>query len=362
MKRFLAILIFFAANVATAQQPPPYPAPLPPTVQPAEPIFDAKLYHEGVMVARFVGADRTAPQKANALRSAFSLAKPGDLVLIGLGTFDFGPLASGHVILPDKVTVRGMGRELTTLTSSIISDTFGTSFALQNTVVEDLTLKNDCWYDSEDGRCVGFDNGAFGVPAGPFTATIRRCNLWCRDWCCYCWSPGNVWTLDDCDITTGRVGIAAENSGNGQDITLHRCRIFGDASLSKSRGETSNQTNGGVFGCIARGGPLRLYDCEINIKGKKSEYPSYTPRACGIVDRGGGGDAAGRAVISLYNLRCTVNPNGADPTMCWDLNLEFPYVQQAVKCNWSNCWGSAADGTLSKSWPDATPAKAKAAK
>jgi hypothetical protein len=336
-------------------QPPPYnPSPTPPIIGPYGQPCDVLLYNPGAkQPLSFYSTDRKAASLGNMVQQyVLPRVSPGALLKIGLGTFDFGPNAAGHVILPDHVTIRGMGREKTILTSSIISDTLGCSFALQNTVVEDLTLKNDCWYFAEDGRCVGFDNGAFGLPPGPFNATIRRCNLWCRDWTCYCWSEGNVLTLEDCDITTGRVGVAAENSGNGQDVTLRRCRIFGDASLSNSRGETSNQTNGGCFGVIARSGPVRLYDCEMNLKGRsqadQDANSSWTPRICGVVDRGGGGDAAGRAAIEIMGLKIAINPNGA--TTFYDLQLEFPYVQDALRCTWSSCLGDGADGGLSKSW------------
>jgi hypothetical protein len=354
MKRFLSILILLAANVATAQTPPPYPAPLPPIIQPSEGVFDAKLYHEGQVVARYVGADRTPAQKAEAVRSAIKAAKPGDLLLIGLGTFDFGPAASGHVILPDKVTVRGMGRELTILQSEIISDTFGCSFSLQNTVVEDLTVMNKCWYFAEDGRAIGFDNGQFGVPAGPFKATIRRCNVWCTDWAVYNWAPDNTLHLKDDEITTGRVGIACENSGNGQNVTIDDVRVNGDASLSNSRGETSNHDTGGIFGIIVRGGPIKVSNYRFTAKGRpqadQDANQSWTPRICAITDKGGGGDASGRAVLSVYNMRSEITPNGSDPAKCWDIDLQYDYVQKAARVNWGNCWGSAADGGLSKNW------------
>lgn len=291
-------------------------------------------------IERICGGNGVAPS----LRS-------GDFVLLDYG--QFGPFP--HLVLPDGVKFRGMGMDETVLFGNVVSDNVGTNFALQNSTLEEMTLKNDCSNPGEDGRCVGFDNGAFGVGPGPFSATIRRCRLWCRDWTVYCWSPNNKLELEDCEIVTGRVGIAAENSGDGQDVCATRCKILGDASLSNSIGATSTRSNGGVFGCIARGGPLKLIDCEIDLKGRsqadQDKNQSWTPRICGIVDRGGGGDGpGGNTRISIYNLRCHIDPNGADPTKCFDLNLEFDYVQKPLRVNFSNCWGSAADGSLSKSF------------
>jgi hypothetical protein len=339
------------AELTVGQTAPIQPTPAPATSLPFSVAqFDAAIVRDTGWI-RYMGSDRTPFAKALAVRQAFAAAKPGDLILIGAGQFDFGNAT--NLLFPDQCTVRGLGREITFLLSEVISDTAGTSFALQNTIVEDLSLKNDCWYFAEDGRCVGFDSN--GPTGAGFTATIRRCNCWSRDWTIYNWRPHNKLLVDDCDVTTGRVGVACEDSGDGQDVEVRRSRIYGDASLSQSRGETSNEANGGVFGFIARGGPLKIIDCEVQIKGKASAYPSYTPRACAITDQGGGGDQpAGNTIISVWNLRSKVDPNGADPARCLDVDLHFvgtpayAAYPAAIKIS-SGCWGSAADGTLTKS-------------
>ncbi len=150
------------------------------------------------------------------------------------------------------------------------------------------------------------------------------------------------------------MGFAAENSGEGQTLIAERCHVYGDATWSKSMGETSNRNNGGLFGAVCRGGLARFIDCEFQLQGQDpntgNANGSFAPRVCGIVDRGGGNTESGRAVIEVYNLRCSISPNGADPARCFDLDLEFPYVRDKARVNWQNCWGMSADGLLKRSW------------
>jgi hypothetical protein len=351
MKRLLLLLgVLCALCVSIAEPPPPRAV----AAVPGNTMAAALIYRGDFQPIVVVVGEAITPQsKAGALLKAFAQAKPGDLIMVGFGLYDFGKDA--HVILPDGVTIRGMGRDQTILLSSVVSDDKGTSFALQNTVVEDCTLKNDCWNPGEDGRCVGFDNGQFGVGPGPFTAELHRCRCWCRDWTVYCWSPYNALSIEDCEIVTGRVGVAAENSGDGSNFDVMRTHIIGDASLSKSQGATSKHKNGGCFGAVCRGGRTRFIDCSMDLKGQplapQDAAGSWTPRICGIVDRGGAGDAPATVTnIEVYNLRCHIDPNGADPNLCFDLNLEFDYVQKLLRCNFPNCWGSAANGSLSTSY------------
>jgi len=261
---------------------------------------------------------------ANQLRGFLAHCQSGDNIELGWHMADFGKDA--NLTLPPVNSIVGQGQGKTIWKSWVISDSLGTSFCLQNGLtVEGMSFINDQWFvddqghNIEDGRCIGFDSG------DNQSAVIRNCSVWCRDWSIYSWQATHTKLLiDNCDVYTGRVGVACENSGDGQDVTILRSRIYGDASLSWSRGETSNQSNGGVFGVICRGGTTRIIDSEINIKGKQSAYPSYTPRACAITDQGGGGDApAGTTQIAVWNLRSHVDPNGADPALCWDVDMHF---------------------------------------
>jgi hypothetical protein len=162
--------------------------------------------------------------------------------------------------------------------------------------------------------------------------------------------------LTDSTVTSGRVCIAAENSGDGQNFTIVRCKLIGDASLSSSIGATSNQANGGVFGVVARGGSVRLINCDTDLKGETRTWPSFTPRVCGVTDLGGKNDDPARVdAIQIWNLRCSIDPNGSDPARCFDLDLHYPSTQAQFRATPGR--GSAADGTLSRSWiwPTSTP-------
>jgi len=299
--------------------------------------------------------------KARILEVAFRFAKPGDVLTIEPGTFDFG--RGGPYYLPPCV-VQGSGRGVTTLKSEKMIDADGTpgqsigvSFALQDgTILEDCSLITTPYATDQDGGCVGFaatTTGAFAI--------VRRCDIQANDWAVYNWSAGNSLSLVDSTITSGRVCIAAEDSGDGQQFSLLRCTLIGDASLSSSTGDTSNQMTGGVFGVVARGGKVQLIDCDISLKGRASVGPSWTPRTCGITDVGGANDIpASVDEIVLENLTCHINPNGCDPTRCFDLDLKYPYVQAQLQVTLGS--GSAPDGTLSKSWtsPSAPPSGAGA--
>jgi hypothetical protein len=306
----------------------------------------AVIYREGgppISISPTAGFMAPSPlQKGTALRTAFAQAKPGDLLIVGFGVYDFGK--DTNVKLP-SCTVRGMGKDHTRLVGEVVSDAAGTNFALSDTTVEDLTLQNDCWNYGEDGRCVGFDDG-------PHTAVIRRCRCWCRDWCIYNWTPGNRLTVEDSEIIFGRVGVACENSGDGQDVMIDNCRFYGDGSLSRSQGATSNLQTGGVFGVIARGGPCRIYNSRMYLKGWAGiPDASGAPRVCGVADKGGGGsEPSGDTRVTVYNLLCEITPTGSDPAKCFDLDFTDAWVRQKLRINAGNCWGSAGDGTMKKSW------------
>jgi hypothetical protein len=288
--------------------------------------------------------------KAQMVQAAFNFAKAGDVVTIEPGTFDFGQ--GGPYDLPPCL-VKGSGRGVTILKSEKIIDadgvtpgqSEGVSFALQQgTILEDCTLITTPSNLGQDGGCVGFLSTTTYAHA-----IVQRCEIQANDWAVYNWSPGNTLLLIDSTVTSGRVCIAAENSGDGQQFYIVRCKLIGDASLSSSIGATSDQSDGGVFGVVARGGKVQLTDCEISLKGRASTGPSWTPRTCGVTDVGGdNADPAGVDEIVLWNLRCNIDPNGCDPMQCFDLDLKYPYVQAQLQA--TPGWGSAADGTLSRSW------------
>ncbi len=293
-------------------------------------------------------AGETAIAKAQMVQAAFNFAKAGDVVTVEPGVYDFG--RGGPYLLPPCI-VRGSGAGVTVFQSQKLIDgetptpNAGPSFALQNgTVLENMSLITTPWYSYEDGGCVGFL-----ATTSNARAVIQRCQIQANDWAVYNWSPGNSLLLTDSTITSGRVCIAAEDSGLGQNFRIVRCKLIGDASLSTSVGATSNQTNGGVFGVVARGGSVQLIDCEMDLKGETPTWPSYTPRVCGVTDVGGdNGAPASIDAIQIVNLRCSINPNGSDPTRCFDLDLQYASTQTQLSATPGK--GSAADGTLSRSW------------
>jgi hypothetical protein len=300
--------------------------------------------------ASFNPAAESAPAKARIVQAAFKFAKPGDVVTIEPGTFDFG--ITGPYLLPPCL-VQGSGRGVTILKSEKIIDADGVtpgqgegvSFALQDgTILENCTLITTPSNPNQDSGCVGFLSTTTNAQA-----IVQNCDIQANDWAVYNWSPGNSLILTYSTVTSGRVCIAAEDSGDGQDFLLVRCNLIGDASLSISTGDTSDQTTGGVFGVVARGGKVELLDCDISLKGRASTGPSWSPRACGVTDVGGANAyPAGIDQILLSNLTCHIDPNGCDPTQCFDLDLKYPYVQAQLQVMGGS--GSAADGTLSESW------------
>ncbi len=291
--------------------------------------------------------------KVQMVLAAFQFAQAGDVVTIGPGIYDFG--RGGPYFLPPCL-VRGSGSGVTIFQSEKLIDgeaatpttaaiAMGPSFALQDgTDLEDMSLTTTPWNIYEDGGCVGF------LPTTTNAhAIVRRCQIQANDWAVYNWSPGNALLLTDSTVTSGRVCIAAENSGDGQNFDIERCTLICDASLSSSIGATSNRANGGVFGVVARGGNIRLFECEIDLKGETPTWPSFTPRVCGITDLGGGNaDPARVDAIQVWNLRCSIDSNGSDPAQCFDLDLHYLTTQAQFLA--TPGWGSAVDGTLSRSW------------
>lgn len=327
-----------------------------------QPTCDA-IVRRGDMEFRFgtsAQGGESAQVRAQMIQAAFEFAKAGDVITIEPGIYDFG--RGGPYLLPPCL-VRGSGSGVTIFQSEKLIDGeaatptsaaigVGPSFALQNgTVLVDVSLQTTPWHIYEDGGCVGF------LPTTTSArAIVQRCEIQANDWAVYNWSPGNALLLTDSTITSGRVCIAAENSGDGQNFTIERCTLIGDASLSSSIGATSNRVNGGVFGVVARGGNVRIIDCEMSLKGETPTWPSFTPRVCGVTDLGGGNDdSATIDAIQITNLRCSIDPNGSDPTRCFDLDLHYSTTQTQFRATPGR--GSAIDGTLSRSWksPSSSP-------
>ncbi len=355
MKRILAslTLIILGGWWLTAQASVPSASPSTVVLYRASDLFPITFTTAGI------GSDA----KMSALRQALAAAKPGDTIQLGYGKFsvsDHGLIDKGPIAIPPGVKLVGMGRGQTLLwsnkqidpdSSGGVAIAMGPAVALSDgSSVEDMDIEDVCYNPGEDCGCIGFSEAAQHV-----TATITNCSLKSGDWTVYVWSPYNSLTIKDCDITGGRVLLANEDSGDGSNMDVYRCRLFGDAALSKSMGAVSKRKNGGVFGAVCRGGRTRIIDCEMTLKGQDpaigDQNTSWTPRICGIVDRGGANDgAAGVDVIQVYNLRCDISPNGADPARCFDLDFEFPTTQAQARVNWQNCWGIGADNSLKRSW------------
>lgn len=353
----VGLIILMLALVCQGQQPAGS-APVTGDVRSISelPGFDAILYHGSTQI-RFVAphADSSPKARAASVLAAFArVTDSTDVVEIGTGKFDFGN--QPPVMLP-KCKTKGQGKANTLWFSQKQIDVYhadathvvagGPAWCFQDgSIVEEISFTDDCFNPGEDGGCIGFLSDTTNAHA-----VIRRCACQCRDWTVYNWSPNNRLVIEDCDLTTGRVAIAAEDSGDGQEIDVVRSRIYGDASLSKSIGATSNKLTGGVFAAVCRGGRMSLVDCEVNLRGKASASPSFTPRVAAVTDKGGGNSApAGNTRIVVYNLRSSIDPNGADPAQCLDLDLRYEFVRKQIRCNFANCWGSAADGGLKKNF------------
>jgi hypothetical protein len=303
------------------------------------PQFDALLIHPGGPVDRFYSCSRDPAAKAAILRTAMAAAKAGDRIIVGAGLFDFGHDA-GNVIFPDGVSIQGLDKLVTHLFGSVWSDNQGTQFVLQNTVVSDMTLECQTYGPNEDGRTIGFDN----LP-GPFNAIIRRCKIIGNSWAVYNWNNlGHHLLIEDSTVVSGRLCIAAMGSGGAtsQFFDVVRCKLIGDASLSNDIGATSNINYGGVFGCMVRGGVVKLIDCEMNLTGRTTTWPSWTPRVCGVSDTFNAGPGSGTTVV-VVNLQCHVNPNGAPPQNCWDFDIRSPDI---IKVIVTGGRGSAPDGSF----------------
>jgi hypothetical protein len=316
------------------------------TVQP-----NAVIYRAGVAPIPYFSNDN-ALDKAASLRVAFADAKAGDLIEVGAGRYDFGHV-QGNVVFPTGVVIRGMGKDKTHLFGSVWSDNQGTQFSLQDTAVEDMTLECQTYGPNEDGRTIGFDNMLFGVGPGPFSARISRAKLIGNAWTVYNWNnAGNHLLIEDSEIVSGRIGVAAMGSESAsQFFDIVRCTFTEDASLSNDIGATSNQNYAGVFGVIARGGLIRVIDCEMSLKDRpralQDTSSSWTPRVCGVTDTFEAGPSQGTQVV-VSNLHISLDTTGADPSRCWDIDIEEPLVRPNVQI--VGGVGSAADGGLSTNY------------
>jgi hypothetical protein len=303
------------------------------------PEWDALVVHANGVVNRFISASKDPVAKGAILRTALATANAGDKVLVGAGLYDFGH-AAGNVVFPDGVTIQGLDQLVTHLFGSVWSDNQGTQFVLQNTVVSDMTLECQTYAPNEDGRTIGFDNK---LP-GPFNAVIRRCKIIGNSWAVYNWNNfGHHLLIEDSTVVSGRLCIAAMGSGGAtsQFFDIVRCKLIGDASLSNDIGATSNFDYGGVFGCMVRGGVVRIIDSEMQLTGRPSLWPSWTPRVAGISDTFEAGP--GHATVEADNLQCHVNPNGAPLVNCWDFDIRSPNIINVIV---KGGRGSAPDGSF----------------
>ena len=317
--------------------------------------LDALIFRGGKVRQPFASLSDDPAQRCLALQEALQFVNPDtDSLFLAPGDFDWGQT---KIVLPSssnpkrRFLINGCGAGITRWLGSAMIDTIppGTTdysqvqWALGNTWLNGLSLLSYCINPQEDGTATGFNTSQ------PGSARISGCEIFANDWPVYSWSAGNTLLIEDSDVTSGRTCIAAEDSGPGQDFTVRRCRLYGDASLSKSVGASSNPVIGIVCGVMARGGPMRVRDTDIFIKGGVLTGPSYCPRACGISDFHAA-ESAGNTLIEIWNTRCSVDPNGADPSKCFDLELRASYTQESYKL-WPDAGGSEKrDGTWKKNF------------
>lgn len=311
---------------------------------------DVVRFRPGKSVKNYCAAADTPLARAAVLRQAFNEALAGDYILIGAGLYDF-PHTTGNVLFPDGVTISGLGKDVTKLKSDVWSDKQGTAFVLKNTVVQNMTIECDTYQKNEDGRTIGFDPLPTQILG--FKARISNCRLIGNAWTVYNWNNlGNYLCIEDSELIFGRHGVSAMGSGSAtsQLIDIYRCKFDGDASRSADVGATSDRNYGGVFGVCARGGRVRVIDCEMNLVGmlpRTDGYPSWVPRVCGVIDtfEAGPSDAT---KIEIANLRCKVIPNGSPVSNCFDIDLKWPtLIKNLIMVGG---YGSGVNGAFLKSF------------
>jgi hypothetical protein len=306
---------------------------------------DITRHRQGTLTS-FVADDFHPTVRAATVLFAFAEAKPGDHFIVGEGDFDFGTNGDQSIPLPLGCSLTGYPS--TRFLASVHTDAAGKwsaskghnhegpAFLLQDNVIESIEFVEDIYarplkdQQDEDGICVGFETTESLNPAK--YALLRGCTIRSNDWAVYNWNNnGNYVTLTNCDIHSGRHCVSAAGSGGSrsQFFDLWRCRLFGDASLSDSVGATSSQTDGGVFGVVARGGSVRLLDCEMDLKGAAVGGSPVVPRVVGVTDTYGTPNS--ETLITVVGLRCRVTPNGADPTQCFDFDVRDPKIKSNMQ-------------------------------
>lgn len=346
--------------------------------------FDAVLFRSGAEPRVFYGASDDPAAKAASLLECLKACQPGwtDLVQIGLGKFDATvPVDSGPgIVWPDQVTIKGMGRKATHLYGTIDSDNQGAMFTPQNNEISDLTMEamaagtqGPTVFVQSDPRTLGFDfqgnvtKSAVLLAPPPYCTRLYNCNVKGPAWTVYSWSPNNTLIANFCDFYGGRHCAGGYDSGVGQNYSFYNCRFFGDPTGIFSVGAISQvKAQSGVFGIVWMGGNLKVIDCEMNLIGMADLLDpdggggwSRTRRVCGITDSFGyaGSAPALNTKIEVAGLRCSITPNGSDPAQCFDLDIKHDYVRAQMRIDgrknppyWPMYSGSAADGSLTKSW------------
>lgn len=249
------------------------------------------------------GAVCTPKQRAAAVRASLASAKPGNTVNVPAGTYDF---SDAVLLFPDGVTVSGDPKGGTLFQSSqIFLAKQACAFDLgNNSIVTDLTLESTC-QPNQQSCVVGF-----GIDSEkPKRATMKRCKLLGRSWAWYSWTApdGHYGILEDCDITSGRVGVAGGRSSGAaaQYIDLTRCRFFGDQSLSTQGGAVSSPVWGGTVAALMRGGRMKITDCSFDMKGSDK-----LPRCVAITDSLDESTSSS-VVIEVNGIRTKMAGNGA---------------------------------------------------
>lgn len=317
MKCLIFILTLLLAGSLSAQQPPPTPI--------LRPGYDARV-QRGRVNYDFVVGTPNCPTPLVALQSAIAFYKPGDIIRLTNETYECG--ATKLVAPPGPIIGEGPG--LTIIHGTWQIDQFdgsgaGCGIGLQNgSILKGLSVVDDCANPQEDGTAVGFSSNA----APNSAAKLIDCFFSTNDWAVYNWTPGSKLLVKQCEIRSGRMGIAGENSGAGQDFIVDDCDIYIDATKSQSVGATSNINAGGCYGILFRGGSLKVSNTRIHCLGAILPGPSYAPWTCAISDYHAA-EPSGSTVIELRSVTCDVQ--GGDPTKRFDLRLTQPTTRAALK-------------------------------
>lgn len=224
----------------------------------AEPGIAIMVYRQGLVVDAIAPEADTDAARGTALRAALAAAVDGDQIILGPYTFDMG--GQQHVEFPDRVTVRGAGKNLTRITSSCSQgEDPEATFRLNHlTVIEDLWLEGS----RTDGRYQPLV-GSQGPVHEDTAAYLRRVKITGDTDGIFIWT-GKQYQYSvygyDLEISTRYDAIAILGSGlNKQTVKLYNSTLT-VTQPSSTNLHIANAVN-------AQSGFVGLYDSIVTVTG-----------------------------------------------------------------------------------------------